>query len=379
MISKTEDEEAQEGGRAVMDSTHLHQIGGGVSEESTLDRRRFLGTAAMTFAAAELGLIGPAAARAEGKVSTEAPSTGRRTNASFAALKQIEAGVLNVGYVEAGSADGPAVILLQGWPYDIHSFGDVAPLLAAAGHRVIVPHLRGYGTTRFLSNDAVRNGQPSAVALDVVSLMDALKIKKAILAGFDWGARSADIVAALWPERCEGLVSVSGYLIGNQESGRIPLPPQAELQWWYQFYFATERGRAGYEKYRAEFAKLIWQLASPKWGFDDATFARSAPSFENPDHVSIVIHNYRWRLGLAAGEPRYDDLEKRLAASPAIGVPTVTLEGDANGAPHGDPSSYASRFTGKHSHRIITGGIGHNLPQEAPKAFADAVLEIAKI
>jgi len=348
-----------------------------MSEKTNLDRRRFLGTTAMTFAAAELGLIGSAAARQEKKRPQGVPSPRPRTNTSFGALKQIDAGVLNVGYAEAGPADGPAVILLHGWPYDIHSFVEVAPLLASAGYRVIVPHLRGYGTTRFLSNDAVRNGQPSAVALDVVSLMDALEIQKAILAGFDWGARSAAIVAALWPERCKGLVAVSGYLIGNQEAGKIPLPPQAELQWWYQFYFATERGRAGYEKYRDDFAKLIWQLASPKWEFDDVTFARSAASLVNPDHVSIVIHNYRWRLGIAKGESKYDDLERRLATSPVITVPTITLEGDANGAPHLDPGSYAKKFSGKYSHRTITGGIGHNLPQEAPKAFADAVLEVA--
>jgi pimeloyl-ACP methyl ester carboxylesterase len=332
------------------------------------DRRRFLGTAALAIAAAELGMIGSAPAQPEQKKP--------RTSASFGALKQIDAGVLNVGYAEAGPADGPAVLLLHGWPYDIHSFVDVAPLLAAKGYRVIVPHLRGYGTTRFLSKDAVRNGQPSALALDAVSLMEALKIQKAILAGFDWGARTAGIVAALWPERCKGLVAVSGYLIGSQEAGKIPLPPQAELQWWYQFYFATERGRAGYEKHRDDFAKLIWRLASPKWGFDDATFARSAASLDNPDHVSIVIHNYRWRLGLVPGEARYDDLERRLATGPVITVPTITLEGDANGAPHPDPSSYAKKFSGKYSHRNITGGVGHNLPQEAPQAFAEAVLEV---
>jgi pimeloyl-ACP methyl ester carboxylesterase len=345
--------------------------------EINLGRRRFFGTAAMTFAAAKLGLIGSALAQPEKKMPADNPSIQPGTNTSFGALKQIDAGVLNVGYAEAGPAEGPAVLLLHGWPYDIHSFVEVAPLLASAGYRVIVPHLRGHGTTRFLSNDAVRNGQPSALALDVISLMDALKIQKAILAGFDWGARTADIVAALWPERCKGLVAVSGYLIGNQEAGKTPLPPQAELQWWYQFYFATERGRAGYEKYRDGFAKLIWQLASPKWGFDDATFARSAASLVNPDHVSIVIHNYRWRLGLAEGESKYDDLERRLATSPVITVPTITLEGDANGAPHPDPSSYAKKFSGKYSHRTLTGGIGHNLPQEAPKAFADAVLEVA--
>jgi pimeloyl-ACP methyl ester carboxylesterase len=340
------------------------------------DRRRFLGTAALAIAAAELGLIGSAPAQSDKKKPAGVRSVQPGTSTSFGALKQIDAGVLNVGYAEAGPADGPAVLLLHGWPYDIHSFVEVTPLLASAGYRVIVPHLRGYGTTRFLSNDAVRNGQPSALALDAVSLMDALKIQKAILAGFDWGARTADIVAALWPERCKGLVAVSGYLIGNQEAGKIPLPPQAELQWWYQFYFATERGRAGYEKYRDDFAKLIWQLASPKWDFDDATFARSAASLDNPDHVSIVIHNYRWRLGLAEGESKYDDLERRLATSPVIAVPTITLEGDANGAPHPEPSSYAKKFSGKYSHRLITGGIGHNLPQEAPQAFAGAVLAV---
>jgi pimeloyl-ACP methyl ester carboxylesterase len=340
------------------------------------DRRRFLGTAALAIAAAELGMIGSAPAQSDKKQPARVRSAQSGTSASFSPLKQIDAGVLNVGYAEAGPADGPAVLLLHGWPYDIHSFVEVAPLLAAKGYRVIVPYLRGYGTTRFLSNDAIRNGQPAALALDAVSLMDALKIQKAILAGFDWGARTADIVAALWPERCKGIVAVSGYLIGNQEAGKIPLPPQAELQWWYQFYFATERGRAGYEKYRDDFAKLIWQLASPKWGFDDATFARSAASFDNPDHVSIVIHNYRWRLGLVEGESKYDDLERRLVTSPVITVPAITLEGDANGAPHPDPSSYAKKFSGKYSHRNINGGIGHNLPQEAPQTFADAVLEV---
>ncbi|MCW3100556.1 MAG: alpha/beta hydrolase fold protein [Chthonomonadaceae bacterium] len=299
------------------------------------------------------------------------------THTSFGPLKQIDAGLLNVGYAEAGPANGPAVLLLHGWPYYIHSFVDVAPLLAAAGHRVIVPYLRGYGTTRFLASKTFRNGQPSAVAVDIVALMDALKIEKAILAGFDWGARTANIIAARWPERCKAMVSVSGYLIGSQETGKTPLPPKAELQWWYQYYFATDRGRAGYDKYRHDFAKLIWQLASPKWNFDDGTFDRSAVAFDNSDHVAITIHNYRWRLGLAEGEPKYDDLEKRLAAAPAITVPTITLEGDANGAPHPDAGSYAKKFTGKYAHRVITGGIGHNLPQEAPQAFADAVVEVA--
>jgi pimeloyl-ACP methyl ester carboxylesterase len=270
-------------------------------------------------------------------------------------------------------------VLLHGWPYDINAFAEVIPILTSAGYRVIAPHLRGYGTTRFLSGSALRNGQPSALARDVIELMDALKIQKATLAGFDWGARTANIVAALWPERCIGHVSVSGYLIGSQEAGKTPLPPQAELQWWYQYYFATDRGRAGYEKYTRDFAKLIWQLASPKWKFDDATFARSAAAFDNPDHVSIVVHNYRWRLGLAQGEAAYDELEKRLAAGPVITLPTITLEGDANGAPHPDPSAYAKKFTGKYSHRTITGGIGHNLPQEAPKAFAQAVVDVTSL
>src|SRR5271155_1041059 len=294
---------------------------------------------------------------------------------SFGPLKQIDAGLLNVGYAEAGPASGPPVILLHGWPYDIYSFVDVAPILASAGYRVIVPYLRGYGTTRFLSGETVRNGQQGVVAVDIIALMDALKIQKPIIAGFDWGGRTADIIAALWPERCKALVSVSGYLIGSQQSGKVPLPPPAEYQWWYQYYFATDRGREGYDKYRQDFSKLIWRLASPKWNFDEATFSRSAAAFDNPDHVAIVIHNYRWRLGLGAGESRYDDLERRLAGFPAITVPAITLEGDANGAPHADASAYASKFTGKYEHRVVEGGVGHNLPQEAPQAFAEAIID----
>jgi pimeloyl-ACP methyl ester carboxylesterase len=295
---------------------------------------------------------------------------------SVGALKQADAGALSVGYAEAGPADGPAVLLLHGWPYDIHSYAEATPVLAAAGYRVIVPFARGYGTTRFLSDGAVRNGQQAVLAVDVLALMDALGIDRAILGGFDWGGRSAGIVAALWPDRCRGLVSVSGYLIGSQAAGAAPLPPAAEHAWWYQYYFATERGRTGYETYRREFAKLIWQLASPEWAFDDATFARTAAAFDNPDHVAIVIHNYRWRLG-AAGEPRYDDLEARLAGLPAIAVPTITLEGDANGAPHPDASAYAGKFTGTYEHRVIGGGVGHNLPQEAPQDFAQAIIDVA--
>jgi pimeloyl-ACP methyl ester carboxylesterase len=298
-------------------------------------------------------------------------------NGSFGALKQIHAGVLNVGYAEAGPGDGPVVLLLHGWPYDIHSYVEVAPLLAAAGYRVIVPYVRGFGTIRFLSEDTFRNGQQAAVALDTIALMDALGIERAILAGCDWGARSAAVIAALWPERTTALVAVSGYLIGSPAANVKPLPPKTELQWWYQYYFATERGRAGYDEYRHDFARLIWQLASPRWVFDDATFERSAASFANPDHVAVVIHNFRWRLGLVDGEPQYDDLEGRLAAAPLITVPAITLEGDANGAPHPDPSAYARKFSGPYAHRSIPGGVGHNLPQEAPRAFAQAVVDVA--
>ena len=345
-------------------------------EDINQDRRRFFGTAAMAIAAAQLGVTGRAEAQRQ---ETKMPAVKPGTNTTFAPLKQIDAGVLNVGYAEAGPANGLPVILLHGWPYDIYSFVDVAPALATAGYRVIVPYLRGYGTTRFLSTDTVRNGEPAAVAQDTIAMMDALKIDKAVLAGFDWGGRSANIISVLWPERCKATVSVSGYLIGSPEAGKAPLPPKAELDWWYQFYFATERGRLGYDKYRREFSRLIWQTASPKWQFDDATFDRSAVAFDNPDHVAIVIHNYRWRLGLAEGEPKYAALQKRLGEFPVVTVPTITLEGDANGAPHVDPSAYAKKFTGKYEHRTITGGIGHNLPQEAPQAFAEAVIDVAKI
>jgi len=329
-------------------------------------RRQLLGAGLAAGFAVELAAAGRARAK------TAAP-------AAFAPLKQIDAGPLSVAYAEAGPADGPPVLLLHGWPYDIYSFAEVAPQLAARGYRVLIPYLRGYGPTRFRSAETFRNGQPAALAVDATEFLDALKIKSAILGGFDWGARTADIVAALWPERCRGLVSVSGYLIGSQQAGKTPLPPEAELQWWYQFYFATERGRAGYDKNRHDFARLIWRLASPKWSFDDATFERSAAAFENPDHVAVVIHNYRWRLGLAQGEPRYDPIEQKLATGPTIGVPTITLEGDANGAPHPEPAAYAKKFTGPYAHRTITGGIGHNLPQEAPQAFVQAILDVDRM
>ena len=308
------------------------------------------------------------------------PDPGNTQQASVAntfsgKIKQIKAGVLDVGYAEVGPVNGKPVILLHGWPYDINSYVEVAPLLAAQGYRVIVPYLRGWGSTTFLSAQTVRNGQQAALAADVIALMDALHIQKATLGGFDWGARTADIVDALWPERVKALVAVSGYLIGSQEGNKAPLPPKAEQAWWYQYYFATERGRLGYEANTIAFNKLIWQTASPDWKFSDADFNRSAAAFNNPDHVAIVIHNYRWRLGLAAGEPQYDEMEKKLATAPAIMIPTVTFEGDANGAPHSDPALYAAKFKGKYVHHTLTGGIGHNLPQEAPQAFADAIME----
>ncbi|HEV7257929.1 MAG TPA: alpha/beta hydrolase [Bosea sp. (in: a-proteobacteria)] len=341
-------------------------------------RRTFLGTMALGTVLAQIGAIGTASAQTHGSASTHAGS-GQGAQASFAAEKRIEAGDLDVGYVEAGPADGPPVLLLHGWPYDIHSYVEVAPILAKAGYRVIVPHLRGYGSTRFRSPEAPRNGQQAALAVDALALLDALKIEKALVAGYDWGARTADILAALWPERCKALVSVSGYLIGSQEANKAPLPPKAELQWWYQFYFATARGEAGYAKYTHDFARLIWELASPKWDFDAATFARSAASLDNPDHVAISIHNYRWRLGLAQGEAKYDEIERKLAAFPSIGIPTITIEGDANGAPHPEPAAYRKRFTGKYEHRLFKGGIGHNPPQEDPRAFAQAVIDADRL
>jgi pimeloyl-ACP methyl ester carboxylesterase len=345
------------------------------------NRRRFFGTAAMTIAAAQLGVFstGEAQPRVTKSSSGAAVSEGGG-NTSFASLKQINAGVLNVGYAEAGPADGPAVLLLHGWPYDIYSFVDVTPLLAAAGYHVIVPYLRGYGTTSFLSSKTFRNAQQSAVALDMIALMDALKINTAVVAGFDWGARTADAMAVLWPERCRAIVSVSGYLIGNPAVAKVaPLPPKPAFAFWYRYYFTTEAGEAGYAKYLHDFNKLIWQTASPKWNFDDATYERSEASFNNPDHVDIVMHNYRWGLGLADGERKYDDLEKRLAPGPAITVPTITMEGDSNGAIHAPSEAYRNKFSSKYEYRLISGGVGHNLPQEAPQAFAQAVMDVDKL
>jgi pimeloyl-ACP methyl ester carboxylesterase len=339
------------------------------------DRRRFVGAIASVIGMRSFDITHAMSTTSATPTLPDSAGSIPQPSAPFGPVKQIDAGRLNVGYIDMNASAGRTVVLLHGWPYDIESFREVAPILAAKGYRVVIPYLRGYGSTRFLSSDALRNGQPAALASDLIALMDALKVEKPVLAGFDWGARSADIVAALWPARCKALVSVSGYLIGSQEAGRVPLPPSAELQWWYQYYFATERGRAGYEKYRRDFARLIWKTASPQWHFDDATFDRSAASFENADHVSIVIHNYRWRLGLADGEREYDAIETHLAQAPTIAVPTITLEGDANGAPHSDAASYARKFSGPYEHRVIDGGIGHNLPQEAPNAFAKAVID----
>jgi len=336
-------------------------------------RRRLVGSSILAIAL--FGALGTAQAQTAAQPAAPQASASYSAPSPFGPLKHIKAGLLDVAYAETGPANGPVVILLHGWPYDIHSYDDVAPILAAKGYRVLMPYARGYGDTQFLSRQTLRNGQPAALASDVIDFMDALKIKQAVLGGYDWGARTADIVSALWPERVKALVSVSGYLIGNQAAGQNPLPPKAELQWWYQFYFATERGRAGYEKNTHDFAKLIWQLASPKWAFDDATFDRSAKALENPDHVDITVFNYRWRLGLVQGESQYEALEQKLATAPSIGVPTITLEGDANGAPHPKPEDYAKRFTGKYEFRLISGGIGHNLPQEDPKAFAQAVID----
>jgi len=349
------------------------------AEAIGMSRRRFAAFSLSTGAA----LLAPRALLAEGSQPPSSngglagsPPVKPGTNSSFGPLKQIDAGLLNVGYAEAGPADGPPVILLHGWPYDIYSFVDVAPLLASKGYRVIIPYLRGYGTTSFLSSATVRNAQQSAVGLDIIALMDALKIQKAIIGGFDWGARTADVMAVLWPERCRAIVSVGGYLISSPEDNQVPWPPEPAFLFWYQYYFSTQVGKAGYAKYLGQFNKFIWHQASPKWNFDDATYNRTADSFNNPDHVDIVIHDYRWRLGLADGERKYDDLEKRLAALPVVTVPAITMEGDSNGAIHAPSTAYRNKFSGKYDYRLITGGVGHNIPQEAPQAFAKAVVDV---
>jgi pimeloyl-ACP methyl ester carboxylesterase len=348
----------------------------GMPENFNRQRRRLLGAAVMAITAAQFGMEAFANAQTGGVTPPDPPAIKPGTNTFFKALKQVNAGLLDIGYAEDGPADGPAVILLHGWPYDIHSFVDVTPMLASAGYRVIVPYSRGFGAMRFLSKSTFRNAQQSAVALDVIALMDALRIQKAIVGGFDWGARTADVMAALWPERCKAIVSVSGYLISSPAGNQAPIPPKPAFAFWYQYYFTTEQGRAGYAKYLDDFNKLIWHTASPKWDFGDATFNRTAAAFNNPDHVDIVMHDYRWRLGLAPGERKYDELEKRLASLPVITVPTITMEGDDNGAAHPVSSAYRDKFSGKYEHRLITGGIGHNLPQEAPQAFAQAVIDV---
>lgn len=337
------------------------------------DRRAYIGLAALAVASGALHAIGDAVA------ANPSPAPARPVDGGFRAgdVKQVKAGVLDIGYVELGPREGTAVILLHGWPYDIQSYAEVAPILAASRFRVLVPYLRGHGTTRFLSAATARNGQQYALAADLLAFMDAMGVKRAILAGYDWGGRIANVVAALHPDRCIGMVAGSGYLIGSQALGQIPLPPKSELQWWYQYYFATQRGEAGYAKNTHEFARLIWQLASPRWTFDDATFARSAAALDNPDHVAVTVHNYRWRFGLAEGDRAFDDMEAKLATFPAIAIPSISLEGDANGAPHPDPANYASKFTGRYEHRTLIGGIGHNPPQESPAAFAAAVMDVA--
>ena len=295
--------------------------------------------------------------------------------ATLEPIRQIKAGELNVGYFEAGPVDGIPVLLMHGYPYDIHSYVDAAPLLAARGCRVIVPHLRGHGTTRFLEASALRNAQQSAVALDQIALLDALGIERAVMAGYDWGARTGCVLAALWPQRCIGLVSAGGYIITSQAAQQMPAPAKVEYAWWYQYYFATERGRAGLAANRRDIARVSWTTNSPLWKFDDATFERTAASFDNPDWVDIVVHNYRWRLGLAEGDPKHAELERRLAAQPTIAVPTITMEGDTNGiAPPTDGKASAAKFTGPRTHLVVHAG--HNVPQEAPEAFADAVLTL---
>jgi pimeloyl-ACP methyl ester carboxylesterase len=347
-----------------------------MSEQITVKRRQFVTTAAFGLAAGVFARFGWASAQASEQTSQRIPAIVAGSHTTFGSIKQINAGDLSVGYADMGPADGTPVLLLHGWPYDIHSFVDVAPALAAAGYRVLVPYLRGYGTTRFLSDATPRNGQQAALVADAINFLDALKIDKVILGGFDWGGRTACALAALWPERCKGLVAASGYTIASQDDQALkPIPPEKERQWWYLFYFATERGRLGYGQYTRDFVRMTWELASPKWRLDDATFERSAPAFENPDHVAVSVNSYRWRLKLADGEARYEAIERKLAAHPTISIPAITLEGDANGALHPEPASYAKYFTGRYEHRQLSGGIGHNLPQEAPQAFAQAVID----
>ncbi|MEU7766591.1 alpha/beta hydrolase [Nocardia sp. NPDC049190] len=343
-----------------------------------ISRRLFGGAVAAGAAGVAVASLGACSSDSTTAPATTTPGSdlraGSGANTTLGPIKHIDAGVLDVGYAEFGPSTGQPVLLLHGWPYDAYSYADVGPLLAAAGYRVIVPFLRGYGPTTFLSAQTVRNGQQSAFARDIVDFMDALHIDEAILGGYDWGARTVDIIAALWPQRCTAIVSVSGYLVTQRAAQQQPLPPEAELGWWYQYYFATERGRLGYTRNRHDFNKLIWRRASPQWNFDDATYDRSAAAFDNPDHVDIVISNYRWRLSLAPGEPHYDAYEQQLATGPAISVPAITISSDFDGAAQ-DGNAYRGMFTGKYEHRILN-GIGHNVPQEAPHPFTQAIIDV---
>ncbi|MGA4844292.1 alpha/beta fold hydrolase [Streptomyces sp. G45] len=354
-----------------------------------INRRTFSKAVGLGTGAAAVSLSGPqtpaSAAttppRPSGGHGPAVPAVSPGAHTGFPQLKHVKAGALNVGYAEAGPAHGPVVLCLHGWPYDIHSFVDVAPLLAAQGYRVIVPYLRGHGSTRFLSSRTPRTAEQSAVALDVIALMDALKIHRAVLAGFDWGSRTADIIAALWPDRVKALVSTGGYLITDVKAQREPAAAAVEHTWWYQWYFATERGRKTMEDVedRIALCRYVWTLVSPNWRFDDATFARTARAFRNPDYAAIVLYNYRWRIGLIEGAPRYDRYEKRLAARPPIHVPTITLDPALDPfTPPGDGSAYRDHFTGPYEHRTIA-DIGHNLPQEAPTAFAQAVVDADRL
>ncbi|HEV2602576.1 MAG TPA: alpha/beta hydrolase [Microvirga sp.] len=338
-------------------------------KEITQSRRGFLGAAALGLMAVDAGLP----ARADASEASAPPEAG------FSAVRKIEAGVLEVGYHELGSAEGPPVLLLHGFPYSVDSYSEVAPRLASLGCRVIVPFLRGHGPTRFLAAGMPRSGQQAALGADVIAFMDALGLSRAVLAGYDWGGRAACVVAALWPERCAGLVSVNSYLIQDIARADRPIAPAVESGLWYQYYFQTERGRAGLTANRREIARTLWLRNSPNWRFDEAVLERHARAFDNPDYVDVVIHSYRHRLGLAAGYAPYEEIERRLAVLPVIAVPTITLDGKADGVvPATDERASAAKFTGPRSHRIVEGA-GHNLPEEAPQAFADAVWELASV